>query len=312
MRRYLDFMKSNQKTFIITLSVLLLANLTLLILNGTLLGKRVNEQIDFPQKYQIVSPPLPEELYFAGERVPLEIPDVRERIDRELIVNTYLHSATILNIKRANRWLPVITDVLNRNGIPEDFKYIAIIESGLENVISSKKATGFWQFTEDAALQFGLEVNEQVDERYHSEKSTQAACNYLKKAYAKFNNWTMAAASYNMGMAGLDRQVRRQRVNNYYEILLNDETSRYIFRALALKLIMTDPEKYGYSIKKEEMYDPYKTYDLVVDSSITNLTTFAFSKGTNYKILKILNPWLRDTTLTNAGKRQYLIKLPHK
>ncbi|MGE5364615.1 MAG: lytic transglycosylase domain-containing protein [Bacteroidota bacterium] len=303
-------MSKKQKTISIWLTALLGVNIILLIFSGRLIGKKVSEREDFPQQYRIVNPPLPSQIYFAGDRVPLELQDIRERLDKEVIINTYLHSSTLLNIKRAARWFPAIERILKENGIPEDFKYIAIIESGLENLISSKKATGFWQFTEDAALQFGLEVNSEVDERYNAEKSTEAACRYLKQAYSKFKNWTMAAASYNMGMAGLYRQTERQKTNNYFDLYLNDETSRYIFRALALKTILTEPQKYGYLLDKEDLYKVYNTYDFKVESSISDLAAFAFARGINYKTLKILNPWLRDNVLTNKSGRTYVIKLP--
>lgn len=303
-------MSKKQKTISIWLTVLLGVNIILLIFSGRLIGKKVTEREDFPQQYRIVNPPLPSQIYFAGDRVPLELQDIRERLDKEVIINTYLHSATILNIKRSARWFPVIERILKENGIPEDFKYIAIIESGLENLISSKKATGFWQFTEDAALQFGLEVNSEVDERYNAEKSTEAACRYLKQAYARFKNWTMAAASYNMGMAGLYRQTERQKTSNYFDLYLNDETSRYIFRALALKTILTEPQKYGYLLDKEDLYKAYDTYDYKTDSTISDLAAFAFARGINYKTLKLLNPWLRDNVLTNKSGRMYVIKLP--
>lgn len=303
-------MSKKQKTISIWLTVLLGVNIILLIFGGRLVGKKVTEREDFPQQYRIVNPPLPSQIYFAGDRVPLELQDIRERLDKEVIINTYLHSATILNIKRSARWFPAIERILKENGIPEDFKYIAIIESGLENLISSKKATGFWQFTEDAALQFGLEVNSEVDERYNAEKSTEAACRYLKQAYARFKNWTMAAASYNMGMAGLYRQTERQKTSNYFDLYLNDETSRYIFRALALKTILTEPQKYGYLLDKEDLYKAYDTYDYKTDSTIGDLAAFAFARGINYKTLKLLNPWLRDNVLTNKSGRTYVIKLP--
>lgn len=303
-------MSKKQKTISIWLTVLLGVNIILLIFGGRLVGKKVTEREDFPQQYRIVNPPLPSQIYFAGDRVPLELQDIRERLDKEVIINTYLHSATILNIKRSARWFPAIERILKENGIPEDFKYIAIIESGLENLISSKKATGFWQFTEDAALQFGLEVNSEVDERYNAEKSTEAACRYLKQAYARFKNWTMAAASYNMGMAGLYRQTERQKTSNYFDLYLNDETSRYIFRALALKTILTEPQKYGYLLDKDDLYKAYDTYDYKTDSTIGDLAAFAFARGINYKTLKLLNPWLRDNVLTNKSGRTYVIKLP--
>ncbi|RTY89682.1 lytic transglycosylase domain-containing protein [Flavobacterium sp. GT3R68] len=254
----------------------------------------------------------PTEVDFAGEQTPLNISDVNERFDKELLINTNLHSSTILVIKRANRAFPVIEPILKKNGVPDDFKYLAVIESALTNAVSSAGARGVWQFMPDTAKGIGMEVSETVDERYHLEKSTEAACKYLLTAKEKFGSWTLAAASYNGGMGGVLRQMESQKVTNYYDLLLNDETSRYVFRILALKEIMKNPEKYGYTIPQQELYFILPTKKIEVDSSITDLATFAKGQGINYKILKIHNPWLRDKKLDNVNKKIYTIEIPLK
>lgn len=264
----------------------------------------------FPHQYKIISPPFPDTLFFCGEKVPLENYDVRERLDREMVVNTYWHSSMVFFIKRSNRWFPLIEPILKRNGVPEDMKYVALIESDLLNVVSPAQAVGFWQFVKSAAIEYGLEVSESVDERYHVGKATEAACRYLKKAKAKFGSWTLAAASYNMGFKGVERQLERQKTNNYYNLVLNPETSRYMFRILAVRTILSDPAKYGFDIKDNELYYPIETYEITIRSSIDDLADFAFMHGINYKILKDLNPWLRTNYLKNPTGKEYKIKLP--
>lgn len=254
---------------------------------------------------------IPANLDFAGEEVPLHDSEVRERLDREIHVNTYWHSSTIFILKRSSRWLSQIAGILEENDIPEDFKYLAVVESGLLNVESPRGATGFWQLMEDTARELGLEVNEEVDERYNPIKSTEAAVKYLKKAHQRFGDWTSAAASYNLGMYGLDKRFSEQRVGSYYDLLLNEETSRYIFRVLALKEIMEYPSKYGYVIPKKHLYtqEPVKT--VVVDSSLNDLVQFAADNNISYKILKQYNPWLRKNTLTIKEKGEtYNILIP--
>jgi membrane-bound lytic murein transglycosylase D len=264
----------------------------------------------YPQDYRIVSPQIPEEMNFAGEKVPLENFDIRERLEREFIVNTYWHSATILNLKRANRWFPVIEKILSENDIPDDFKFIPMVETNMDNVISVKGATGFWQFMKPAAKKYGLEVNRIVDERYHVEKSTLAATKYLKDAYARFGSWTMAAASYNMGMNGAAEQVERQKTNNYYNLALNEETSRYIFRLLAYKEMLKAPQKYGFNIDESELYQPYATKTIKISMEVKHWADFAREYGINYGTLKLFNPWLRENYLPNKSKKTYQIKLP--
>jgi len=247
---------------------------------------------------------------FAGENTPLNISDVSESLDRELIVNINLHASTILAIKRANRAFPIIEPILKKNGIPDDFKYLAVIESGLVNAVSSAGARGVWQFMPETAKERGMEVNDIVDERYNLEKSTQAACSYFLSAKTKFGSWTLAAASYNGGMAGVNRQMDIQKESNYYDLLLTEETSRYVFRILALKEIMKNPDKFGFSLVNEELYNILPTKKVEVDSSISDLADFAKAQGINYKILKIHNPWLRDKKLDVADGKKYTIEIP--
>ncbi|HNP33662.1 MAG TPA: lytic transglycosylase domain-containing protein [Flavobacterium sp.] len=252
----------------------------------------------------------PTSVDFAGEPTPLQINDVKERLDRELLVNANLDATTVLIIRRANRYFPIIEPILAQNGVPDDFKYLAVIESGLMNVTSPSGAKGFWQFMPDTAREKGMEVNELVDERYHLEKATDAACKYILAAKAKFGTWTMAAASYNGGMTGLSKKIEEQKVTNYYDLGLTDETSRYVFRIIALKEIMKNPALYGFDILPGDLYPVIPTKNVEVDSTINDLTGFAVSQGINYKILKIHNPWLRDKKLLNPSKKKYEIKIP--
>lgn len=252
----------------------------------------------------------PSEMDFCGEKVPINQADVKERLDREMLVNINLNASTAILIKRANKVFPIIEPILAKYNVPDDFKYLAVIESGLINAISPSGAKGVWQFMPGTAKESKLEVTDQVDERYHIEKSTQAACEYLIKAKNKFGNWTVAAASYNGGITGLQNHITYQQTSDYYNLWLTDETSRYIFRILALKEIMKNPEKYGYLIPKEALYPKINTKKIMIDSTITNLSTFAISQGINYKILKTHNQWLRDKKLDNPTKKTYEIEIP--
>ena len=252
----------------------------------------------------------PSEMDFCGEKVPINQADVKERLDREMLVNINLNASTAILIKRANKVFPIIEPILAKYNVPDDFKYLAVIESGLINAISPSGAKGVWQFMPGTAKESKLEVTEQVDERYHIEKSTQAACEYLLKAKNKFGNWTVAAASYNGGITGLQNHITFQQTSDYYNLWLTDETSRYIFRILALKEIMKNPEKYGYLIPKEALYPKINTKKIMIDSTITNLSTFAINQGINYKILKTHNQWLRDKKLDNPTKKTYEIEIP--
>jgi membrane-bound lytic murein transglycosylase D len=247
---------------------------------------------------------------FAGEQVPTYLADVQERLDKEMVTNMNYHTNTTLVIKRANKVFPIMEPILAKYGVPDDFKYLAVIESSLVNAVSPAGARGVWQFMPSTAKEKGMEVGEQVDERYHLEKSTEAACKYLIAAKEKFGSWTLAAASYNGGMGGIKTKMEEQEVDNYYDLLLTEETSRYVFRILALKEIMKNADKYGFSIPKEALYYQIPTKKIVVDSSITNLAAFAKSQGVNYKILKLHNPWLRDKVLLNTTGKKYEIEIP--
>jgi membrane-bound lytic murein transglycosylase D len=255
---------------------------------------------------------LPDSIDFAGEKAPLHIYDVKERMDRELLINVNLHSSTILILKRANKAFPVIEPILAKYNVPDDFKYLAVIESSLLNAVSSAGARGIWQFMPETAREKGMEVSETVDERYHLEKSTEAACKYLNAAKAKFGSWTLAAASYNGGMTGIIKQIELQQVNDYYDLLLNEETGRYVFRILALKEIMKNPVKYGFDVPKTELYENLPIRKIEIDSTISDLASFAKMQGINYKILKYHNPWLRDKKLDNPSKKKYTIDIPTK
>jgi hypothetical protein len=252
----------------------------------------------------------PAKIDFAGEAVPLQIADVQERLDRELLVNKHLNASTLLILKRARRAFAVIEPILKKNGVPDDFKYVAVIESSLVNVVSPAGARGVWQFMPETAKEIGLEVNENIDERYHLEKATEAACAYFLKAKEKFGNWTLVAAAYNAGGTGIKKQLDSQKVSSYYDLLLNDETSRYVFRILALKQIMQHPEQYGFPITEEEQYKIVATKKIAIDSSVTDLANLAMQQGINYKILKIHNPWLRTTKMVNPTNKKYQLEIP--
>jgi membrane-bound lytic murein transglycosylase D len=257
-----------------------------------------------------VSLEVPTTMSFAGEEVPLHVPDVYERFDRELHINSYMHNSTIFIMKRSGRWLPQIEPILKENGIPEDFKYMALIESALLNDVSPRGAVGFWQFMDDAGRELGLEIRDEVDERYDPLKATEAACKYLKKAHAKFGSWTLAAASYDRGMGGMSRALENQKVTSYYDLFLNDETARYIFRVLAIKEIMEHPAKYGFNISQKHLYKPEPVRYVEVTHTVKDLVEFSIAQGTSYKLLKRYNPWLREERLTVKKGRQYKIALP--
>lgn len=256
--------------------------------------------------------PIPDSLKFAGEPVPLHYFDVREGLDRELQVNTFWHSQTVILLKKASRYFPVIEPILKKYGIPDDFKYLAVAESGLSQAVSPSKAVGFWQLLEGTAKDYGLEVNAEVDERYNIEKSTEVACKYLLKSYQKYGNWTMAAASYNFGSNGIDKQIDRQENDSYYNMVLGEETGRYVFRILAIKVIFENPQKYGFFLDTRDLYPTLKFQEVKVDSSITSIAQFARSFDTNYKMIKLFNPWLRESFLTNKLHKTYTIKIPEK
>ncbi|MEZ5083929.1 MAG: lytic transglycosylase domain-containing protein [Bacteroidales bacterium] len=262
------------------------------------------------QQFSATSPPIPVKVDFAGEDAPLNLYSVREYLDRELLVNTYFHSSTIQLLKCSNRWFPVIEPILKENNIPDDFKYLALIESGFLNVKSPRGAAGFWQFMEKTAKEYKLEVNDYVDERYNLELATTKACEYLADSFEEYQNWTLVAAAYNAGNRRISESIEQQKTNDYYDLYLNEETSRYVFRILAIKTIFNDPLLYGFDIKKTDLYPVLNTKEITVDTAISNLVDFALAQGISYRNLKELNPWLRTNYLTNKSGKLYTIKLP--
>ena len=267
-------------------------------------------QKQFNEKYNIFAISKPANMNFCGEKVDLKSEDIWERMDKELLKNIYWQSNTMLYLKRANKFFPIIESILKANNIPDDFKYLAVIESGLEDVISPSGAAGFWQILKGTAKEYGLEVNPAIDERYNLEKSTLIACRYLQKAYGKFGSWTLAAASYNKGQNGVKRLIEKQGTNNYYNLYLNSETSRYVFRIIAVKEILENPKKYGFIYREKDLYVMPKYKTIEIDATISDLANFATANGTNYKLLKQLNPWLRNTSLPDKSRRKYILKIP--
>ncbi|MCU0423334.1 MAG: lytic transglycosylase domain-containing protein [Bacteroidia bacterium] len=268
------------------------------------------QQQEFETYYKVYSVSMPDRLVFAGEPLPILDFDIQERLDRELLTNIYWQSQTILLIKRTARYFPVIEPILAKNGIPDDFKYLALAESGLQHVVSPAGATGFWQLLDNTARNYGLEINNEVDERYHLEKSTQAACDYFKEAYQVFKNWSLVAASYNMGIEGVRKQVAHQRVNSYYDLFLNTETSRYVFRILALKEICSTPKKYGFNIISNHLYKPIQRTTMKLSTSYVDLINLCNEIGITYKNLKLYNPWLRQRSLNIPSGKSYILDLP--
>ncbi len=270
---------------------------------------KAEHQHTFTDNYHVFALDIPKNLNFAGEKVPVGDFDVRERIDRELSINVYWQSQTMLMMKRANRWFPVIEPILKKNNVPDDFKYIALTESGLTNVVSPSNAVGFWQFIESTGKLYDLTINSEVDERYDVEKSTVAACKYFLDAKNKLGDWTLVAASYNMGVNGIMGQLQKQRVTSYYDLLLNDETFRYIARLLAIKEIVDNPLKYGFHFRKSDLYPPLPTHNITVDSSVASFVDLAEKNKTTYKMIRLLNPWLRQSSLSNGFHKKYQIKI---
>ncbi|MBJ6368772.1 lytic transglycosylase domain-containing protein [Snuella sedimenti] len=260
--------------------------------------------------YNVYALQVPENLDFAGEPMPLKNPDILERMDRELLVNTYWQSNGLLMFKRAKKYFPVMEPILAKYGVPDDFKYLAVIESGLTNAVSPAGARGVWQIMKSTGRENGLEINTNVDERYNLEKATEVACKYLLKSKEQLGSWTLAAAAYNAGNAGVSRRLSEQNVASYYDLLLGEETGRYLFRIVALKEILTHPTKYGFNFREKDLYSNVPTYKVEVDTAVTNFSKFAENFGINYKILKLHNPWLREGHLNNKSRKQYFIDIP--
>ncbi len=279
---------------------------------GTTHQADIKYQNQIKEQYFAYAFPLPETIVFAGENVPLENFDTRESLDLEIQKVAYWHSELLLYMKRANRTFPIIEPILKKNGIPDDFKYFAVCESGLLNVTSPSGAKGIWQFMDETAKSYNLEVSDEVDERYNLELATEAACKYFKDSYRKYKNWSMVAASYNTGQTNLTLKQKEQNQDNYYDLLLNEETARYVFRTIAIKLVMSEPQNFGFVCRNKDLYPIIHSHVCEIDSSIGNLADFAEKNNTNYKILKFLNPWLRKNVLSNKDKKTYRIAIPEK
>ncbi|MCC6722439.1 MAG: lytic transglycosylase domain-containing protein [Bacteroidia bacterium] len=292
--------------------ILLLSIFTVILIAGWAFSETETYKKWFTENYKIKSPFLPKNVDFAGEMVPIENDEIRERLDRELMSTVFWQSNTMILLKRSSKYFPLIEQILKENNIPEDFKYLCVAESGFANVTSPSGAKGFWQLMEGTCKPYKLEINDYVDERYNLEIATQTACGILKDSYTKLLNWTLAAASYNRGINGILRDLQYQGVSSFYDLHLNDETSRYIFRIVAYKLIFENPELYGYYIKPEDYYCLPPLKIIKVDTTISNLSVFALQNGTNYKNLKLFNPWMRDKSLPNKSRKIYQIEIPFK
>ncbi|GMU85079.1 MAG: murein transglycosylase [Ignavibacteriales bacterium] len=256
------------------------------------------------------SPPIPAELSFAGEKVDLDKWYIRERLERELVVASYSYSLTLMSLKRAGRWLPMIEDIFKREGVPDDLKYLVIAESNLTNAISPAEAVGFWQILEKTGKSYGLIINKEVDQRYDPVKATLAAVKYLKRAKDNFGSWTLAAAAYNAGMRGIGSKLEAQGESDYFSLHMADETARYVFRAMAYKLIHQNPDVYGYFLSQDQYYKPLRTYEIEVTGTVQSWITFAKAEGITYAQLKYYNPWIRDSKLVNKNRDTFIVKIP--
>jgi hypothetical protein len=293
------------------LSILSFLIVTVVFINA-ISTTQIQPQKNTSDTYKIKALKLSPDLNLAGERVPLEKPDIRARMDRELLVNTYWQSNGLLLLKRANKYFPILEPLLKKYGLPDDFKYLAVAESALIDETSSAGAAGMWHFMKGTGKEYGLEINKNVDERYNIEKSTRVAAEYLKKAKERLGSWTLAAAAYNAGNYGIAKRLKIQQVTSYYDALLPDETERYVFRIIALKEVLSKPKAYGFIFDKSDLYTLQKTRTVKVDTIITNIANFAIKFGTNYKELKLHNPWLRENKLNNSSRKMYEIKIPVK
>lgn len=296
--------------YILTLILVFCIGASIPILTGS---SQVNEQHSAKSEvpYCVTPPTVPAQVTFDGETIDLRRYDRRERMDREMMAFTYMHSTTMLLIKRANRYFPIIEPILKANGIPDDFKYLMVIESNLNNIARSPAgAAGLWQFMLATGREFGLEVNDNVDERYHIEKATVAACKYFKQAYAKYGDWMAVSAAYNAGQGRISSQLEKQLASHAMDLWLVEETSRYMFRLLAAKAVISNPQQYGFLLKREHLYPPIPYTEVTVTTGIGNLAQFAKDKGITYAQLKDANPWLRDTSLMNKSGRTYILKIP--
>lgn len=298
-----------KKSILLSLSILFIGNI---LCAQTYISPDANRAGRNHKPLTVTAPDVPKNFRMFGEKMPLQIWDVRERFDRELLFNSYMQGSTSYIIKLAGRYMPIIERKLKENGVPDDFKYLCVAESALRNQRSRVGAAGFWQFMKGTAPSYGLYIDNEVDERYNPYKSTDAACKYLKQAYAKFGNWTAAAASYNCGMGGYNGNAKRQGSYNFYDLFLPQETMRYVFRIAALKYILENQRALGYNLTSEDIYKPIPTRSVRISRGLGDLSSYARSQGTNYKTLKFLNPWLRNRSFNNSKKRTYTLLLPRK
>lgn len=303
-----------QKT--LTLYTLILGGLLTVAVFGSYTKEEKLPSIDNSSKttlsQRVESITLAKSFSLAGENIPTHIQDIRERLEREILRNAYYHSSTIMNLKRSTRYFPEIERILSEEGVPLDFKFLAVAESDLTNATSPAGAKGMWQFLRATGKEYGLEVNNDIDERMHFEKSTRSACKYLKRLHQRFDSWTMAAAAYNMGGSRLKKESSAQKSDNYYDLNLNQETARYVFRIAALKEIMTNPETYGYNLDPNDYYQPLNDHSVVEQTTtVDNLGAFAEKYGISYRQLKVYNPWMKSSRLPNTSGKLYKIKIPN-
>ena len=304
-------MKKNSIHILIVTSVALCAGAALPFLFGHSTIDPEQQSVKSEVPYCVTSPSVPDKITFAGQEIDLTRYDHRERMDREQMSFTYMHSTTMLLIKRANRYFPIIEPILKANGIPDDFKYLMVIESNLNSIARSPAgAAGLWQFMPTTGREFGLEVNENVDERYHIEKATVAACKYFKQAYAKYGDWIAVSAAYNAGQARISSQLEKQLANHAMDLWLVEETSRYMFRLLAAKEIFSNPQRYGFLLKREHLYPPIPYKEVTVSTPINDLSEYAKKQGITYAQLRDANPWLREMSLKNRSGKSYVLHIP--
>ncbi len=309
------FQNNTLKNILLTLALLACGYLAAQLFSYSISSDKDKEHVgtEYMNRYNVYALKMPSKLFFAGEEVPLDRWDIAESLDREMLVNTYWQSQTLLFLKRANRYFPIIEPILKKQNIPDDFKYLALIESGLiPTVVSPAGAVGIWQFMPPTARDYKLEVNKEIDERYNIEKATHAACKYLKDSYKRFGSWALVAASYNAGRSHILSQMKLQDAGNYYDLLLGEETARYLFRIIAAKRIMENPQEFGFRFRDTDLYPNIPTQKVNIKTGIKNFAVFAKKNGVNYKILKHFNPWLRKPYLTNKYKKEYEITLPAK
>lgn len=305
------FLKKPHTQLLLSSGIALCLGMSIPFLVGNSTFNKERDSLQSQVPYCVTSPAVPQEVLFAGQTIDLRRYDHHERMDRELMSFTYMHSSTLQAIKRANRYFPVIEPILKKNGVPDDFKYLAVIESHLNPLAKSPAgAAGIWQFMPATGREFGLEVNKNIDERYHVEKETEAACKFLKQAYDKYGDWLCVAASYNAGQGRISSEKRKQKADRAIDLWLVEETSRYIFRLLAAKAVLSHPQQYGFLLKKEQLYPPLPYREVTLTTGIDTLANFALEQGINYKLLKEANPWLRERSLQNKTGKTYVLKIP--